>query len=79
MVISSSGFRRFSTKLMHDNTVKRTESSAWVRIELELVEDAPGQILAQDGSMGHIDLGRPHWLETEKRVVYVSSDFTYMI
>ena len=79
MVISGSGFRRFSTKLMHNKTLKHTESSAWVRIEPELAEDAAGKILAQDGSMVHIDLGRPHRWDTEKRVVCVSSDFTYMI
>ena len=79
MVIWGSGFCQFSTKLMHNNTAKHTQSSAWVRIEPELAEDAPGQILAKDGSMGYIDLGQPHRWETEKRVVYASSDFTYMI
>ena len=79
MVVRGSGFCRFSTKLMHSNTAKHTKSSAWVFFEPELVEDAPGQILAQDGSMGHIDLGRPHRWETEKKIVCVSSDFTYMI
>ena len=79
MVLSGSGFCRFSTKQMQNNTAKHTKSSAWVWIEPESAEGAPGQILAQDGSMGHIDLGRLHRWETEKRVVCVSSDFTYMI
>ena len=77
MVLSGSGLCRFSTKRMHNNTAKHTKSSAWVLIEPELAEDAPGQILAQNGSMGHIDLARPHRSETEMRVVCVSSYFTY--
>ena len=44
-------------------------------IDVELPEDAPGQIWAQQHLMDHMDPGGPHWSVQEKRVVCASNHF----
>jgi len=43
---------------MYRHNTKRTKSSAQVMIDVELPEDAPGQIWAQQHLMDHTDPGR---------------------
>ena len=49
---------RFSTLLMHKFYTKYTKSSACIMVEQKSMEDAPRQILAQQGPTDHMDLGR---------------------